>query len=77
MESQWRGRRGRPRGSSQPSPGFDQQAFVEAMGAAFTTIAQTSATGCQGRSNDLQRFRVHHHPTFIGEGGGDPIVPDH
>ena len=75
MASQGRGRRGRQRGSSQPPPGFEQQAFVETMGTAFTTIAQTSATGSHGRSSDLQRFRVHHHPTFIG--AGEPVVPDH
>ena len=70
MASKGCGRRVRPRGSSQQLPGFDQQAFVEAMGAAFTTIAQASATGIQGWSNDLHRFRVHHHPTIIGGGGG-------
>ena len=75
MASQGHGRRGHPQGSSQPPPGFDQQAFVEAIGTAFTTIAQTSETGSQGRSSDLKRFRVLHHPTFIG--GGDPVVPDH
>ena len=37
MASRGRGRRGRPQGSSRPPPGFDQQAFVKAMGAAFTT----------------------------------------
>ena len=64
-------RRGHPRGSSRPSPGFDQQAFVEAMGAAFTTIA----TGGQGGPSDLQRFREHHPPTF--RGGGDKVVADY
>ena len=53
MASQGRGRRGRPRGSSPPPPGFGQQAFVEAMGAAFTTIAHTSAVGGQGGLSDL------------------------
>ena len=48
---------------------------MEAMGAAFTTITQTSATGGQGGSSDLRRFRVHHPPTF--RGGGDPMVADH
>ena len=68
-------RRGRPRGSSRPLPGFDQQAFMEAIGAAFTTIAHTSAVGGQGGSSDLQRFRVHSPPTF--RGGGDSVVADH
>ena len=67
--------RGRPRGSSRPLLGFDQQAFVEAMGAAFTTFAHTSAAGDQGGSSDLQRFRAYHPPTF--RRGGDPMVVDH
>ena len=75
MASRGCGRRGRPHGSGRPSPSFDQQAFVEAMGAAFTTIAQTSATGGQGGSSDLQRFRAYHLPTF--RGGGDSVVDDH
>ena len=53
MASREHGRRGRPRGNSRPPLGFDQQAFVEAMGAAFTTIAHTSATGGQGGPSDL------------------------
>ena len=48
---------------------------MEAMGTAFITIAQTSAVGGQGGSSDLQRFRVHHPPTF--RGGGDPVVADY
>ena len=75
MASRGCGGRGHPRGSSRPVPGFDQQAFVEAMGAAFTTIAQASATSGQGGPSDLQRFRAHHPPTF--RGGGDPVVADH
>ena len=68
-------RRGRPRGSSQPLPGFDQQTFVEAMGAVFTTIAHTSAAGDQGGLSNLQRFKAHHPPTFMG--GGDSMMADH
>ena len=75
MASRGRGRRGCPRGRSQPHPGFDQQEFVEAMGAAFTTIAQASAAGDQGGPSDLQRFRAHPPPTF--KGGRDPMVADH
>ena len=45
------------------------------MGAAFTTIAQTSAIGGQGGLSNLQRFKAHHHSTFMG--GGDPMVADH
>ena len=48
---------------------------MEAMGTAFTTIAQTSVAGSQGGPSDLQRFRAHHPPTFRGEGG--PVVADH
>ena len=45
------------------------------MGAAFATIAQASAVGDQGGSNNLQRFKTHHPPTFTG--GGDMMVVDH
>ena len=71
MESRGRGRRGRPRGNRRRPPVFYQQAFVEAMGAAAAAIAQVSATGGQGRPSNLQRFLVHHPPTFTGgrEGG--------
>ena len=72
MASRGRGRRGRPRGASQAPPVFDQQAFVEAVGIAATTIAQASAAGSQGGPSNLQRFRAHHPPTFTG--GGDPMV---
>ena len=46
MASRGRGRRGRPRGTGQTPPTFDQpivfdqQAFVEAIGNAAATIAQ-------------------------------------
>ena len=75
MASRGRGRRGRPRGASQAPPVFDQQAFVEVVGMAAAAIAQTSAAGSQGGPSNLQRFRAHHPPTFIG--GGDPMVADH
>ena len=48
---------------------------MEAMGTAFTTIAQTSASSGQGGPSDLQRFRAHHPPTF--RWGRDPVVADH
>ena len=73
MASRGRGRRDRPRGTGQAPPAFDQpsafdqQAFAEAVG--------TSATSSQGGPSNLQRFRAHHPPTFIG--GGDPMVADH
>ena len=75
MESQGRGRGGRPKGTSQAPPGFDKQAFIEAMGIAFTTIAQTSAVGIQGGSSNLQRFKAHHPPMYMR--GGNPMVADH
>ena len=39
-----------------------------------TTIAQASATMCQGGPSNLQRLKAHHPPTF--KGGGDPMVAD-
>ena len=75
MASQGRGRRGRPRGTSQAPPVFDQQAFVEAVGIAVVAIAQASVTGSQGGPSNLHRFRAHHSPTFTG--GGDPMMANH
>ena len=48
---------------------------MEVMGTVFTTIAQTSAVGGQRGLSNLQRFKAHHPPTFMG--GGDPVVADH
>ena len=45
MASQGRGHKGRPRGTGQAPPIFDQQAFVEAVGIAAAPIAQASAAG--------------------------------
>ena len=75
MASRVRGRRGRPRGTGQTPPVFDQQAFVEVVGIATAAIAQAGITGGQGGPSNLQRFRAHHPPTFTG--GGDPMVVDH
>ena len=81
MASRGRGHRGRPRGTGQVPPAFDQpqvfdqQAFAEAVGVAAAAIAQASIAGSQGGPSNLQRFRVHHPPTFTG--GGDPMVADH
>ena len=75
MASRGRGRRGRPRGTGQAPPVFDQQAFVETVGIAAVAIAQAGIAGSQGGPSNLQRFRAHHPPTFIG--GGDPMVADH
>ena len=75
MASRGRGRRGRPHGDGQPPPVFDQQAFIEAMGAVIATDAQASAAGSQGGASNLQRFKVHHPLTFTR--GGNPMVADH
>ena len=75
MASRGRGRRGHPRGIGQAPPVFDQQAFIEAVGIAAASIAQAEVAGSQGGLSNLQRFRAHHPPTFIG--GGDPMVADH
>ena len=75
MVSRGRGRRGRPRGTGQAPPVFDQQAFVEAVGITAAAITQASVAGSQGGPSNLQRFRGHHPPTFTR--GGDPMVADH
>ena len=75
MASRGRGRRGRPQGTGQAPPVFDQQAFAKAVGIAAAAIAQASVTGNQGDPSNLQKFRAHHPPTFTG--GGDPMVADH
>ena len=81
MASRGRGRRGRPRGTGQAPPtfdqlpAFDQRAFVEVVGVAPAAISQASIAGSQGDPSNLQRFRTHHPPTFIG--GGDTMVVDH
>ena len=81
MASRGQRRKGRPRGTGQAPlafdqpPVFDQQAFVEAVGVAAAAIAHASVAGSQEGPSNLQRFRVHHPPTFTG--GGDPMVADH
>ena len=81
MASRGRGRRGRRRGTGQAPPAFDQppvfdqQAFAEDVGVAAAAIAQASIAGSLGGPSNLQRFRVHHPPTFTG--GGVPMVADH
>ena len=75
MVSRGRGRRGRPLGTGQAPPIFDQQAFVEAVGIAAAATAQAGIAGSQGGPSNLQMFRAHHPPTFTG--GGDPMVADH
>ena len=75
MASRGRRRRERPWGTGQTPPGFDQQAFAEAVGITAAAIAQASIAGSQGGPSNLQRFRAHHPPTFTG--GGDPMGVDH
>ena len=62
MASQGRGRRGRPRGTGQAPPAFDQQTFAEVVRNAVAAIAQACAVVNQGRSNDLQRLEAPHPP---------------
>ena len=75
MVSRGRGRRGRPRGTGQAPPVFDQQTCTEAVGITAAAIAQAGIVGRQEDPSNLQRFRAHHPPTFTG--GGDPMVADH
>ena len=59
MVSRGRGCRGRPRGTGQAPPTFDQppvfdqQAFVEVVGIAAAAIAQDSISGSQGGPSNL------------------------
>ena len=59
MASRRRGCRGRPRGTGQAPPAFDQppvfdqQAFVEVVGVTAAAIAQASVAGSQGGSSNL------------------------
>ena len=64
MASRGRGRRGRPRGTGQAPPVFDQQTFTEAVGITANAIAQAGIAGRQEDPSNLQRFRAHHPPTF-------------
>ena len=81
MASRGRGCRGRPRGTGQVPPTFDQppvfdqHAFADAVGVTAAAIAQASVAGSQEGPSNLKRFRAHHPPSFIG--GGDPMVADH
>ena len=75
MARRGRGRRGRPRGTGQAPPVFDQQTCTEAVGIAAAAITQAGIAGSQGGPSNLQRFRAHHPPTFTR--GGDPMVADH
>ena len=75
MARRGRGRRGRPRGTGQAPPVFDQQTCTETVGITATAITQVGIAGRQEDPSNLQRFRAHHPPTFTE--GGDPMVIDH
>ena len=53
MASRGRGRRGRPRGTGQAPPVFDQQAFTEAVGITAAAIPQA---GIASRQEDPSHF---------------------
>ena len=75
MASRGRGRRERPRGTGQAQSVLDQRTFAEAVGITANAIARASIACRQEDPSNLQRFRVHHPPTFTE--GGDPMVADH
>ena len=50
-------------------------ATIARVSAVVAIIAHASVTLGQGGSSNLQRFKVHHPPTF--KGGGDPMVANH
>ena len=54
---------------------FYQQVFIKAIGVVVATIAHASAARGQGGSSNLQRFKAHNPPTFMGE--GDLMVAAH
>ena len=56
MASRGRGRRGRPRGTGQTPPVFDQQTFSEAVGITANAIARAGIAGRQGDPSNLQRL---------------------
>ena len=62
MACRGRERRGRPWGTGQAPPAFDQppvfdqQAFVEAVGIAEAAIAHAGIAGSQRGPSNLQRF---------------------
>ena len=75
MAGRGKGHRGGGQGDNHLPSVYDQQAFMEAIGVAATTIAQASATVSQGGLSNLQRFKALHPPTF--RGGGDPMIAAH
>ena len=75
MASRGRGRRERPRGTSQAQSVFDQRTFTEAVGITANAIARASIACRQEDPSNPQRFRAYHPPTFTG--GKDLMVVDH
>ena len=75
MASRGRGRRERPRGTSQAQSVFDQRTFAEAVGIIANAIARASIACRHEDPSNPQRFRTYHPPTFTE--GGDPMVADH
>ena len=72
MANRGRGSRGGGWGNNRTPSVFDQQAFIEAIGAATAIPAQACAMVSRGESSNLQRFKANHPPTFGG--GGDSMV---
>ena len=56
MARRGRGRRGRPRGTGQAPPVFDQQTCIEAVGITAAAIAQAGIAGRQEDPSNLQRL---------------------
>ena len=56
MARRGRGRRGRPRGTGQAPPVFDQQTYTEAVGITTVAIAQAGIAGRQEDPSNLQRL---------------------
>ena len=81
MASRGRGRRGRPRGTGQAPPAFDQprllisRTLLRLQALRLLPLHRLVQRGSQGGLSNLQRFRAHHPPKFTG--GGDPMVTDH
>ena len=77
MASRGRGRRERPRGTSQAQSVFDQRTFAKAVGITANAIARASIACRQEDPRNPQRFRTYHPPTCTrGKGfdGGRPLV---
>ena len=67
MDSRGRGRRERPRGTSQAQSVFDQRTFTEDVGITANVIAHASIACRQEDPSKPQRFREYYPPTFTGK----------